>query len=227
MSYHKFDFHLHSRFSYDSLSSITGILKASRRMELSGIALTDHEKMEGANKLESAKLSRDMLIIRGIEVKTEYGDMIGLFLRSPVITSSFHEFVLSVKKQGGIVVLPHPFKTFQSIPEFVLKSIEIIEVQNSRLTEAQNRKAVQFAMKRGIPMIAGSDAHRISQVGRSWVEFESIDNMDDLKEQLLSGAGSIKGNSSPRYDHYWSSLIGNLRKRTLLKTLARKTKAFF
>jgi len=153
--------------------------------------------------------------------------MIGLFLRSPVITSSFHEFVLSVKKQGGIVVLPHPFKTFQSIPEFVLKSIEIIEVQNSRLTEAQNRKAVQFAMKRGIPMIAGSDAHRISQVGRSWVEFESIDNMDDLKEQLLSGAGSIKGNSSPRYDHYWSSLIGNLRKRTLLKTLARKTKAFF
>ena len=53
-------------------------------------------------------------MIVGVEMRTEYGDVLVLFLneeeRSEERSGRFREVVEEVKEQGGLVVLAHPFR---------------------------------------------------------------------------------------------------------------------
>ncbi len=215
MSY-KFDFHVHSKYSYDSISFLKKILKTAKKKGLSGIAITDHETIQGAIKLFKINKDKNFKIIIGSEIKTECGDVIGLFLKKEIKSRECFEVIKEIKLQGGIVVLPHPFKKTSKLTQELLSKVDVIEVFNSRLNKEQNQKAQKLAQEMRKPGISGSDAHLISEIGNSYVTFN---NISEIKERILKGDCIIYGISSPKYVHYVSAFIGNCRKGSLGKTI--------
>ena len=69
------ELHIHSRFSYDSLLSPEKIVKAAEKKGMDGIAITDHNTIEGGLKAQSANKNGSIAVIVGSEVNTDAGDL--------------------------------------------------------------------------------------------------------------------------------------------------------
>ena len=94
-------------------------------------------------------------VIVGEEVKTAgEGEVIGLFIKEKIPRGlSLQETVAEIKRQGGIVYVPHPFDRMHSVPDYehllkILDEVDAIEVFNPRVAiSAFNEEAVRFAAK--------------------------------------------------------------------------------
>ncbi len=185
-----FDLHIHSHFSYDSLSKIDDILNVSKKKGLSGIAIIDHEEFQGS--LEAVKKAKNygLFVIPGMEIATEHGDIIGLFLKRKVTSKTFLEVFAEIRKQGGLIVLPHPFKRADIIPSEVLTHIDLIEVFNARGESIGqnncNNRAYDLALTRQIPYTAGSDGHFLFEIGRGCIDLGEVSNLEQVKERLTT-----------------------------------------
>jgi hypothetical protein len=179
------DLHIHSHYSRDSLQSPEKIIQVSLRKGLSVIAIVDHDTILGGLKAREINKS-NLEIIVGLEVKTEFGDVVGLFLEKEIHTKGFFELVDEIKKHDGLVMLPHPFKKHR-LEKDLLEKIDLIEVFNSRLNKSLNKKAQSLAEKLSLPQVSGSDAHFPWEIGRGRMKIKKPLNPFDLKRALLSG----------------------------------------
>jgi len=177
------DLHIHSHYSKDSLQSPKKIIEVSQKKCLTAIAIVDHDTIMGGVKANDINKT-DLQIIVGVEIKTQFGDVVGLFLEKEIGTKNFFSLVEKIKEQGGLVVLPHPFKKHKLEPEF-LEKIDLIEVFNSRLKRGLNQKAEELACRLSLPQIAGSDAHFPWEIGRGMVKMKKTKRSGNLKEILL------------------------------------------
>jgi predicted metal-dependent phosphoesterase TrpH len=214
-----FDFHVHSRFSYDSLLNPKRIVRIAEKRGLHGIAITDHDTIKGA--LEALKFNNSIYVIIGSEIKTEKGDVIGLFLNDEITSKHFDDVVDEIKGQDGIVVLPHPYKKDMNIPNELLSKVDLIEILNGRLSPELNNKARILAKNKGLPIVGGSDAHISKSIGSVKTIFScekrAIHDVGDIKRLILKGDAKVVGNESPRYVHYFSATVGNIRKGNFLQ----------
>ena len=96
----KFDLHVHTSKSFDSLLGIEAIAKRAKRKGLDGIALTDHEKVCD-EPIEALEKRFGIWIIPGVEVRTEVGDIIGLFIAEMVVERSAELLIDAIHWQGG------------------------------------------------------------------------------------------------------------------------------
>jgi len=82
------------------------LVEYAKRAGLSGIALTDHNSLEGYNKIPK---TQDFLVVPGVEVSTKDGDLIGLFIAEvPKLGLSSTETADLIREQGGLVMAPPP-----------------------------------------------------------------------------------------------------------------------
>ena len=168
------DFHVHTRWSHDSMSSPRSIVRAALKRGLSAIAITDHNEIEGAYEVleEARRLSEEFYVIVGEEIKTVKGDLTGLYLTEKIPKGlSVEETIDLIREQGGIIVVPHPFdrRWRGALRDYTFKiadKVDFIEVVNGRTPRWNNEKAKQFAKTWGIPGIGGSDAHSSAEVGK-------------------------------------------------------------
>jgi len=132
---------------------------------------TDHNEISGA--LEGRAKADGFKVIVGEEVKTAgQGEVIGLFLEEKIPRGmTLDETIAEIKRQGGLVYVPHPFDRMHSVPDYehllsVIDEVDAIEVFNPRIAIAEfNEEAVRFAAKYRIPAGAGSDAHVTQGLG--------------------------------------------------------------
>ncbi len=165
---------MHTRRSRDSMASPGDVVKLAVRRGLSAIAITDHNEVIGVQEVleEVRRLSADLTVIPGEEVKTAQGDVIGLFINERIPKGmDASETVDRIKEQGGLVVVPHPFDrkmrgALGNAVLDILEKIDYIEVMNGRTPSWNNRKAEEFAKRYGIPGIGGSDAHWPREIGK-------------------------------------------------------------
>ena len=208
------DLHVHSNYSYDSNLSPEKIIKISRKKGLSGIAITDHNTINGSIKAKSLAKD-DIMIILGSEITTEKGDLIGLFLNDNIKSRRFIDVIDAIRDQGGISVLPHPYKNKFADPVDLIKNVDLVEVMNARISNKLNQKASILSKKFGKGIVAGSDAHTSFEVGRvqSILSGKQIFKDDeDVKKFLLNGKVNIWGNESPFYIRKLSTVIGKYNK---------------
>ena len=183
----KFDLHIHSKYSYDSFLSPERIIRIARKKGLDGIAVTDHNTIKGGVETSDINKGDDFIVIVGSEMRTEYGDIIGLFLNEEIRSQIFMEVVEEIRDQDGLVVLAHPFRK-GIFPTDLLKYIDLIEGFNARSPEGLNRKAEELAGSHGMSMIAGSDAHLWFEIGRGRTIVNS-----EVREALKNGKTKIEG----------------------------------
>ena len=131
----KIDLHIHSRYSSDGSLYPEDIIKIAREKGLSGIAVTDHGTVKGG--LEAKKYETDdFIVIAGAEIKTDRGEIIGLFLSKEIKSHRFQDVVIEIKGQDGLVMVPHPFDSMRRsafrISDEESSFVHAIESYNSR-----------------------------------------------------------------------------------------------
>jgi len=169
------DLHCHTSASFDSLASPKSVVTAAARRGLTHLAITDHDRIEGA--LEAGALApAGLTVIVGEEIRTRDGDLIGVFLSSAVPPGlSAAEAIAAVREQGGLVGIPHPFDRFrgslargEGLPrvEALAGSVDWVEAWNARLLGGDgNARGAELARAAGLPGVAVSDAHTALEVG--------------------------------------------------------------
>lgn len=215
----EFDFHIHSSFSFDSMLSPERIIKTATTRGLQGIAITDHKTIKGGLEARRVikELKSDLQVIIGEEIRSEFGDVIGLFLNEEIKSKLFDEIVDEIREQDGFVVLPHPFKSMNLIPMDVINKLDAIEVLNGRTHPLLNTKARQLADENNIPCVGGSDAHLNNEIGHIRTVFPKgvveIDNSTILRKTLKQSKCSVFGTESSKFYCYISLGIKILKTR--------------
>ena len=212
----RIDLHVHSLFSADGVSRPEDLIAAARAAGLNGFAITDHNTCDAVDYMISHGLMRadgqpvdDMLVIPGIEVTTADGHLLclGCVLPSSLKGMPSAEVCRLAQEAGGLAVAPHPYDLFRAgIRESVLDALPLdgLEVFNAATTlKRHNRKAYDYAQKRGLPMTAGSDAHHAGAVGVACTIVETDDfsvrgvlaalrRGTELEQQYLSTRQTIR-----------------------------------
>jgi predicted metal-dependent phosphoesterase TrpH len=212
----RIDLHVHSFFSADGVSRPEDLIAAARAAGLNGFAITDHNTCDAVDYMISHGLMRadgqpvdGMLVIPGIEVTTADGHLLclGCVLPSSLKGMPSAEVCRLAQEAGGLAVAPHPYDLFRAgIRESVLDTLPLdgLEVFNAATTlKRHNRKAYDYAQKRGLPMTAGSDAHHAGAVGVACTIVETDDfsvrgvlkalrRGTELEQQYLSTRQTIR-----------------------------------
>lgn len=187
------DLHVHSKFSYDCNLDFETIVKKALSRHIDCVAITDHDEIEGALKMATRSLP--IKVIVGEEIKTLEGEIIGLFLKDYVQPGlSIMKTIDLIKKQGGVVYVPHPFDGVRNstITEealrMILPMVDVIEVFNYRnLFARYNKKAFEFAKTHSFAQGAGSDAHFAFEIGKCFVEMPSFETKQQFLENIQRG----------------------------------------
>jgi predicted metal-dependent phosphoesterase TrpH len=182
---------------------------AKKSMKLGIIpAITDHDKL--TNDRSQFPVS-GFQFVPGEEVRTDKGDLIGLYLNELIPKhTTFLETVDRIHEQGGLAYLPHMFDVTRagvSSPELARK-VDIIEIFNARsVVSGFNKKAEDLAKEKNIPGAAGSDCHFLFEFGSTYTELPDFD-LDNPKELMKAlPKAKIVGKPTPIYVKGTSALV--------------------
>jgi hypothetical protein len=179
------ELHTHSALSHDGRDPVDLLLSQAAAVGLDALAVTDHDEIDASlEAVEKAPaFGIDELVPAGL---------------------SFDDTLDHIRAQGGIAVVPHPFQKSRhgvahEITRDQLASADAIEVYNSRLlTGRANRQAERFAERRGLPMVAGSDAHIGEMVGQAVTHVDADErSVDAILEAIADGRTSVEGKRTP------------------------------
>ena len=181
------DLHMHTDHSHDCSMAVEDVLDYAEAQGLGAIAITDHNVFAGAQEAVELARGRALTVIPGEEVKTDQGEVIGLFLREEIPRGmTMGETIAAIREQGGLVYLPHPFDRMHTIPDAPtlhrhLAEIDVFEVYNARLLrETFNDEALRFARKYNLTMGAGSDAHVLQGIGTGLVRMRAFEGPEEF-----------------------------------------------
>ena len=186
---------MHSNYSYDGQSSIKDIMKTCKNKGISGIAIVDHESVDGLKEAREQAISHDITLIPGFELKTIEGDVIALYVEELPKAREMLEVAQFIKDNNGLMVMPHPYRASKQHLNAACKW-DAIEVLNGRSHIMQTVKAYRLANRCQASKIAGSDAHHSSELGRCKSGCQSNDP-DEVRKIIHSGSVILSGHFSP------------------------------
>jgi len=190
------DLHCHTSASFDCLADPASVVRAAAKRGLTHLAITDHDKIDGALRGRDAAPD-GLTVIVGEEVKTADGDLIALFLEHAVPPGrSARATIEAVRAQGGLVGIPHPFDTFRGSMlkdprlEAIGALVDWVEAHNARVVGGSgNERAAAFARELGLPGVSVSDAHSVLEVG---VAYTVVEGDPGTPEGLLAALASVE-----------------------------------
>jgi predicted metal-dependent phosphoesterase TrpH len=187
------DLHFHSRYS-DGKNTVRSIAKKARELGI-GIAITDHNEIEGAVEIDRY---RGIFNIPGIEITSREGthlliyfyDIKSLkkFYKKDVKPSMGHDIMSStslemediIKRARAfetVVVFPHPYSaTFTGIQntyfsedrlERLFVMVDGIEVINAENLNKWNLRSALLGFNLDMGITGGSDGHHLPQMGKA------------------------------------------------------------
>jgi glycosyltransferase involved in cell wall biosynthesis len=184
------DLHMHTDHSPDCATPVDTLLETAKRVGLGAIAITDHNEISGA--LEARDRADGIKVIVSEEVKTaDQGEVIGLFIEEKIPRGmTLQETIAEIRRQGGLVYVPHPFDRMHAVPDYehlldVIEDIDAIEVFNPRVAfSAFNEEAARFAAKYRIVAGAGSDSHVPQGLGSVKIRMRDFDGPEEFLASL-------------------------------------------
>lgn len=195
----KLDLHIHSQYSEDGAGSPIEIIKQLQKRDIHGMAITDHNTVEGG--LKALKVApKDFIVIPGIEISTSDGHIIGLDIKENIPRELSVEITIEkILDQGGIPIVPHLFRSMSGIKEENLKQvvneIPALEVFNSCSVPQSNLKVAKLARKLNLGGTGGSDSHNPNYVGYGYTTVDTTDYsidavISEIKRKKTWGEGN-------------------------------------
>ena len=204
----RIDLHVHTapRSPCSNIDPIE-LIQEAKRIGLDGICLTEHQVLWEAHEVITLGQNNGIKIFRGNEITTAQGDVLVFGLEKGIQgiipAKKLYEEVKSV---NGFAAAAHPFRGFkvfgvgqlgmdldQACTKKLLQYVDAVEIKNGRVSDRENRLAMEVADRLGLLAIAGSDAHEIEALG-TWVTcFEKdIHSETDLIRELREGRFTIE-----------------------------------
>jgi hypothetical protein len=186
------DLHMHTDHSPDCATPVRTLLETAKARGLGAIAITDHNEVSGALAAREIAGEIGIKVIVAEEVKTaEQGEVIGLFIEKRIERGmTMAETIAEIRRQGGLVYVPHPFDRLHSVPDYehlldIVEDIDILEVFNPRVAlTAFNEEAERFAAKYRIVPGAGSDSHVAQGLGSVMIRIHDFDGPEEFLEAM-------------------------------------------
>lgn len=182
------DLHVHSSVSRCSALAPAEIIELGMELGLNGVCITDHDTVDILSQIKEGFQPNGFLVLVGMEYTTPQGDFL---IHGPVeslrMGMDARELLLEVERIGGAVIPAHPYRGWRPCEVGLLDSLPCtaIEVLNGRNNEHENALAGTLARKLQLPAVAGSDAHKVTELGRFPTQFEvQINNRMDLVNAL-------------------------------------------
>ncbi|WP_339102279.1 PHP domain-containing protein [Haloterrigena salinisoli] len=221
----RIDPHVHTAASFDGTTTPAELVDAARRAGLDGIAVTDHDTVDGAR--EVARLAPDdLLVIVGCEVSTADGHLLALGVDdAPEPGRPLPQTARAVRDAGGIAIVPHPFqRSRHGARGTAIDDVDGIEVYNAHaVTNLRNRQADRFATRRDYPRFGASDAHRPANVGRAATDVRlpadadpsanAAPAVETVLEAMRAGRTEAVGHRTPTWQ-YLTKVVGNACRKT-------------
>lgn len=186
----RLDLHVHSAHSRDGTASPRDIVRRCRELGLSGVAITDHNAIEGSLAAGVLGRAEGLLVLTGVEVSTSEGHVLAYGVREIIprgLTAA--ETVDRVRAAGGVAVAAHPrrFPSGVGLEVAGRVAFDAVEVLNGGSSSRANKSALRLTQEMGRPQTGGSDAHRLCEVGRSYTEVEGAFTEDQVLEAIRKG----------------------------------------
>jgi hypothetical protein len=202
------EFHCHTQFSKDSLTTPDALIRAGHRAKLDRIVVTDHNTIAGARAAQV--LAPDFVII-GEEIMTTKGEILAAYVTEEIPRGLTPvETIRRLREQGAFISVSHPFDAWRNGAWKEADLLEIaplvdaIEVFNARCMRAgENHAAMEFARKHHLAGTAGSDGHHPSETGAARLILPDFDGPDALRGVISQG--EVLGRLSPFWVHFLSS----------------------
>jgi predicted metal-dependent phosphoesterase TrpH len=201
------DLHMHTNLG-DGWISPARLIEVAHARGLTSIAVTDHDHVEGARRVEDLlyRQNSPLQMITGVEVSTRQGHLIGLFVkRAPRPGRPVEESIDAIKQQGGLVVLPHPLGRL--VPSLSRRRIDTllaagyaidgIEMYNPSPANAAQRAVVRAANEEWrLAEIGASDAHFWQHIGAGYTHFPG-ETTQDLRRAIAEREVRAGGQEQP------------------------------
>jgi predicted metal-dependent phosphoesterase TrpH len=196
------DMHIHSLYS-DGTNTLAEILDhVERHTSLDVIAITDHERIDGALRARelhrSAGYSFDLVI--GEEITTRRGHVLALFIeeRIPALRP-LEETLERIHAAGGLAVAAHPMaplplsvgrRSLLRVRDHVGEGVHLDAVETMNPSHAgwiRQRASMRLnAEELRLPGVGNSDAHLLEQIGTARTSFPGA-SADAYREAILRG----------------------------------------
>jgi len=184
----KIDLHVHTNCSHDSLITQKELVFYAKKRGLDGIAITDHDRINGALKIAR---ETDFLIIPGIEISSLNGHILGLNVLEQIPKGlSVDATVDKIHEAGGIAVACHPVTLFKgSLGKNTNSKFDAVEVINSSAFPFNYsiKHAQRIASNLGIAKVAGSDAHYGPEIGYAYTLVDAELNVEEIMKAIRKG----------------------------------------
>jgi predicted metal-dependent phosphoesterase TrpH len=177
----RIDLHIHTRpKSPCSAIDPSALLEAARQSGLEGICLTEHQNRWTDGEVREWAQASGIRIFQGNEITTSQGDILVFGLDRDVKgVVPIQDLRQEVEAARGLMIAAHPFRGFllfgisqlqldaeQACKRTVFQFVDGLEVLNCKVTAPENDLARRVAERLGLLGVAGSDAHRLEEVGR-------------------------------------------------------------
>jgi predicted metal-dependent phosphoesterase TrpH len=210
----KIDFHVHTRYSDDSLIQPKALAAKSKKLGIIP-AITDHWSTKGNAAMRALKAE----FIPGEEILTDKGDLIGLYLNEEIKKDvPFLEALDKIREQGGIAYLPHMYdygRAGNHASEDEAAKVDVVEVFNARcLNPKYNERAKAFALLHNLLKAAGTDSHFLFEFGSTYTEVPDFDINDPkaLLKALESKNTKLVTKKAPIYARGTTAIIAKARR---------------
>lgn len=194
----KIDFHVHTFYSYDSVITPEELVFYAKKRGLSGVAVTDHDRIDGALKIAQ---ETDFLIIPSIEISSLNGHIVGLNVQEVIPPKlDADETVDRIHEAGGIAVACHPITFFrESLGKYTNSKFDAVEVINAsafpfRYSVNRGEKLASQLKK---AKIAGSDAHYGPEIGYAYTIVDAELQFEEVIKALSKGLCQPFGRAIP------------------------------
>jgi hypothetical protein len=190
------DLHIHTVYSSDSLiqpKTLVDMLSAHSFIKVA--AVTDHDSVRGCKAtVELASAYPDILIIPGVEISTQQGDLLVLGTEElPPKPWSPEAVVDYAKSIGAVTVVAHPFRLMYSMGDLARNyKFDAVEVLNGNSSAAENNEAKALAKSMGLPGTAGSDAHQVSELFSVNTKIDASLSVEGILKAIKRGSVSAQ-----------------------------------
>jgi predicted metal-dependent phosphoesterase TrpH len=192
------DFHVHTNRSVDAVHSPRQMVKWAKHLGLHAIAITDHERL--FPWIEAKRLTREfgVVVIPGLEggnIAVEK-HWIALGISRQLRGESIAKVLTGIREEGGVSIAPHPHSRL-GYPAYADLGFDAVESLNG----SEPASNVQVRNARGLPEVAGSDAHSLPMLGHCWTHIEAGQTVEDILEAVRKGLCVPKGTTIPFLDY--------------------------
>lgn len=167
------DLHVHTIYSYDATSSVSAALKfAAHHAKLNVVAITDHDRLDGALEALEIAPAYGIEVIPGVEVSSKEGHILALFVNQVIPAGlTLEATVVKTLEAGGICIIPHPMMNnrISVNPHAIRRALRDpaivqglvgFEAFNAGLAGAQrDLTALSLAKQLPLTQVGCSDAH--------------------------------------------------------------------